>query len=179
MPTRVDAIRREHVETFIADQLERWTPSTAGHEVPVPAAVLQVAGRGGRDHRVADGPHAAAKRVQDLVPVLTDADLKRLLAACDGKGFNDRREVPAPITAVRGEGREGVVRGPVTARTGVGPLRVGRPVSHLGRRVDGSAKLNSAPGDRLPCLITSSAKGHGVRGGGDNARTGPNSASWL
>lgn len=29
MPQSVGAIRREHVEACIADQLERWTPSTA------------------------------------------------------------------------------------------------------------------------------------------------------
>jgi len=29
MPLGVGAIHREHVEAFIADQLERWAPSTA------------------------------------------------------------------------------------------------------------------------------------------------------
>src|SRR6185437_11833066 len=28
-PTEVDRINRDHVETFISDQLERWTPKTA------------------------------------------------------------------------------------------------------------------------------------------------------
>src|ERR1035438_3462629 len=29
MPTEVDKIEREHVEAFVADQLERWRPKTA------------------------------------------------------------------------------------------------------------------------------------------------------
>ena len=29
MPTRVEAIRREHVEEFLTDQLRRWKPATA------------------------------------------------------------------------------------------------------------------------------------------------------
>ena len=29
MPTEIDRINREHVEAFIADQLERWRPKTA------------------------------------------------------------------------------------------------------------------------------------------------------
>ena len=31
MPQDVAAIRREHVETFILDQLERWRPATANN----------------------------------------------------------------------------------------------------------------------------------------------------
>jgi site-specific recombinase XerD len=29
MPTEIDKINREHVEAFIADQLQRWRPKTA------------------------------------------------------------------------------------------------------------------------------------------------------
>ncbi len=31
MPTEVGAIHREHVEAFVADQLERWKPATASN----------------------------------------------------------------------------------------------------------------------------------------------------
>jgi hypothetical protein len=47
MPTRLDRITREHVEAFIAAELERVEPDLSAHPLPRVAAVLQV-GHGGR-----------------------------------------------------------------------------------------------------------------------------------
>jgi site-specific recombinase XerD len=92
MPQSVGAIRREHVEAYIADQLERWTPSTAAtryrylqqffrwleEEGEIPASPMARM----RPPTVPETP----------VPVLGDDDLRRLLAACDGRGYEERRD---------------------------------------------------------------------------------------
>jgi hypothetical protein len=45
--TAVATITRDHVETFIEDQLARWKPDHGRRAVPQPSAALQVADRGG------------------------------------------------------------------------------------------------------------------------------------
>lgn len=92
MPTRVDAIRREHVETFIADQLERWTPSTSATRYRCLQQFFKWLVEEGE---LTESPMARMRPPsvpEDPVPVLADADLKRLLGACDAKGFIDRRD---------------------------------------------------------------------------------------
>ncbi|MDQ6797804.1 MAG: tyrosine-type recombinase/integrase [Actinomycetota bacterium] len=92
MPTRVDAIRREHVETFTADQLERWTPSTAATRYRCLQQFFKWLVEEGE---LTESPMARMRPPsvpEDPVPVLADAELKRLLGACDGKGFNERRD---------------------------------------------------------------------------------------
>ncbi len=92
MPQNVAAITREHAESFITDQLERWKPGTA--------KARYGALRGLFNWLVEEGELAAspmAKMKTPTVPetppeVLTDEDFKRLLKACDGAGFGERRD---------------------------------------------------------------------------------------
>ncbi len=92
MPQVVAAITREHVEAFLTDQLERWKPQTAkvrhgalrgffnwcAEEGEIPASPMR---------------HVKAPHVPEEPPaVLTEDQLKRLLKACDGPEFADRRD---------------------------------------------------------------------------------------
>jgi site-specific recombinase XerD len=95
MPTTVGRITREHVETFIADQLRRWAPTTAATRY---RCLQQFFRWLVEDGEIATSP-MANMRPPSLpevpVPVVVDDDLRRLLAACDGRGFTERRERPS------------------------------------------------------------------------------------
>ncbi len=92
MPTAVEAITREHVEHFIADQLDRHSPATAA----VRYRSLQQLFRWLEDEGEIDRSPMARMRPpkipEDLVPVFTDDELRRLLAACAGRDFEARRD---------------------------------------------------------------------------------------
>jgi site-specific recombinase XerD len=88
----VEAITRDDVRAFIADQLERWRPLTALNRYRGLQAFFKWA--------VAEGeldasPMAGMNPPQipdEPPPVLTDDELRRLLKACDGREFADRRD---------------------------------------------------------------------------------------
>jgi site-specific recombinase XerD len=91
-PLTVTAITKEHVELFIADQLVRWKPATAHNryrglhsfftwavkEEILPAHPMQGM----------KPPHLP----EEPVPAVTDAQLRRLLKACEGRDFTARRD---------------------------------------------------------------------------------------
>ncbi|HEX7491191.1 MAG TPA: tyrosine-type recombinase/integrase [Candidatus Limnocylindrales bacterium] len=93
MPTEPAGIRREHVEAFIADQIARWRPNTARNrylslkrffdwlaqeELTEASPMLRM-----RPPRVPEEP----------VPLLGEDAVRALLRACEGRLFNDRRDV--------------------------------------------------------------------------------------
>jgi site-specific recombinase XerD len=90
--TAVASITRDHVETFIEDQLARWKPTTAA----VRYRSLQQLFKWLLDEgELTTNPMARMKPpiVPEVpVPVVTDDDLKKLLRVCDGKDFEDRRD---------------------------------------------------------------------------------------
>lgn len=92
MPTEVASIRREHVEAFIEHLLGRYRPSTAATRY----RDLQQMFRWLVDEgEIADSPMARMrppKLDEAPVPIVSPADLKTLLAACDGRSFEDRRD---------------------------------------------------------------------------------------
>lgn len=92
MPTSVDAIRREHVEAFLVDVLERRSASTAANRF----RSLQQLFRWLVDEgEVTASPMAKMKPPavpEQPVPVVTEHDVSALLAACSGKSFDDRRD---------------------------------------------------------------------------------------
>jgi site-specific recombinase XerC len=93
MPTTVGSITREHVETFIADQLHRWVPTTAATRY---RCLQQFFRWLVEDGETATSPMANMRppSVPDVpVPVVGDDELRRLLAACEGKGFTERRDL--------------------------------------------------------------------------------------
>ncbi len=92
MPTAAGSVRREHVEAFIADQLTRWTPSTAASRYRYLQQFFRWLDEEGE---IPASPMARMKppAVPDApVPVLSDDELRRLLAACDGRGYEERRD---------------------------------------------------------------------------------------
>ncbi len=92
MPQAAGAIHREHVEAFIGDQLERWTPSTAATRYRYLQQFFRWLEEEGE---IAASPMARMKPPtvpETPVPVLGDDELRRLLAACDGRGYEERRD---------------------------------------------------------------------------------------
>jgi site-specific recombinase XerD len=91
-PTDPEAIERADVEAFITDQLERWTPSTAATRY---RCLQQFFRWMMEEHIIAVSPMAtmAPPSLDERpVPILTDDELRRLLKACRGEGFDDHRD---------------------------------------------------------------------------------------
>jgi integrase len=91
-PLTVTALKREHVELFITDQLARWKPATANNRYrglqsffswAVAEGELEVSPMAGmRPPQIPETP----------VPVVTEEELRQLLKACDGRDFAARRD---------------------------------------------------------------------------------------
>ena len=92
MPTAVDSIRREHVESFIEDLDSRFRPATVG----VRFKSLQQMFKWMREEgELQTNPMERMKTPtipEDPPEVLTDAELRALLKACEGQDFVDRRD---------------------------------------------------------------------------------------
>lgn len=92
LPTAAGELRREHVEAWQAHLLERWKPATAA----VRYRSLQQLFKWLEDEEeIAASPMARMRPPtvpKDPVPVLTDDQLAALLKACEGKGFEERRD---------------------------------------------------------------------------------------
>jgi site-specific recombinase XerD len=92
MPTDAEKIRREHVETFILDQLERYAPATANQRYRSLAQLFKYLVEEGE---ISSSPMAQMKPPivpESRVTVISTEDLRRLLAACDGRTFEARRD---------------------------------------------------------------------------------------
>jgi site-specific recombinase XerD len=91
--TAVDRITRETVESFVADQLARHKPTTAS----VRYRCLQQFFKWALDEgEIRSNPMArmAGPIVPEVpVPVVSDDDLRKLLKACSGSTFEDRRDL--------------------------------------------------------------------------------------
>jgi site-specific recombinase XerD len=91
-PTTVDRITREHVETFIADQVERWKPKTAR----IRYGNLQQFFKWCVDEgEITDTPmkNMQPPTVPEVpVPVIPDDQLKALFKTTEGKNFEQRRD---------------------------------------------------------------------------------------
>jgi site-specific recombinase XerD len=93
MPTVVAGIRREHVEAFITEILERWKPATAHNRYRGCHSFFRWLQEEGE---IRDDPMARMKPPrlpEEPPPVLRAAELQALLAACErDKGFAGRRD---------------------------------------------------------------------------------------
>ena len=93
MPTAARSISREHVEAFIAAELERTAPSSAATRY---RSLQQLFGWLDEEGETAGSPIAKTRppKIPDKpVSVLPDEDVRRLLADCSGKDFRDRRDL--------------------------------------------------------------------------------------
>ena len=92
MPRAVADIRREHIESFVEDQLARLTPASAANRY----RSLQQFFRWLDDEgEIPSSPMARMHppSIPETPPdVLTPDQLKRLLATCAGPGFDERRD---------------------------------------------------------------------------------------
>jgi site-specific recombinase XerD len=92
MPTNCNDIHREHVESFMADLLEKWKPATAANRYRSLQAFFKWLTDEG------EIPSSPMVRMQPPhVPteppaVLTEDDLRRLLKTCNGRTFEDVRD---------------------------------------------------------------------------------------
>jgi site-specific recombinase XerD len=92
MPTALGSIRREHIEAFIEQLLATRRPATAANRYQ---ALARFFGYAVEEGEIRENPMARMKqpRIPEAPPaVLTEAQLRDLLAACDGRTFEDRRD---------------------------------------------------------------------------------------
>jgi integrase len=92
MPADSRAIRREHVEAFVADQVPRWRPNTARNRY---VALKRFLDRLANEGLIEGSPMVRMRppRVaEEPVPVLREEAVRALLRACEGKTFADRRD---------------------------------------------------------------------------------------
>jgi site-specific recombinase XerD len=92
MPTHVAALSREHVESFIADILTRSAPATASIRY---RALQQFFKWAVDEGEIPVSPMAKMRPPvvpETPPPIVSDADLTRLLKACEGTDFAARRD---------------------------------------------------------------------------------------
>lgn len=95
MPENLADLKREHVEHYIANQLEKWTPSTAANRFGGLRAFFKWAVEEG-EISAESSPVAkmrAPKVPEKQVRVLAPDDITELLKACNGTGFEERRDL--------------------------------------------------------------------------------------
>ena len=121
MPTQASKVRREHVESYIDDQLTKWKPATANNRYRSLAQLFNwLEGEG----EIRTSPMAKMKPPkvpEQQVPVLSDDDLRLLLKASDGRGFEEKRDTAIIRLAwLRSQRRTGRRRGWWTATAPAG-----------------------------------------------------------
>src|SRR5439155_17380477 len=89
----VVAIRREHLEAFMEDQLAIWRPTTAGNRYSGirPFFVWLV-----EEGEIRESPMARMRKPkvpEYAPPILSEEQLRHILAACEGQAFADRRDM--------------------------------------------------------------------------------------
>jgi site-specific recombinase XerD len=92
MPTTVSSLTREHLESFIVDLTERFKPATA---IVRFKSLQQFFRWAVEEGEIAISPMAnmtTPKRQEAPVPVPSIDDVRKLLASCDPKTFEGRRD---------------------------------------------------------------------------------------
>ncbi len=92
LPVAAGEIQRGHVEGFITDLLARFKPATASNRYRALARFFAFLVEEGE---IDESPMAKMRPPgipETTVPVISDADLKKLLAACAGTDFPARRD---------------------------------------------------------------------------------------
>lgn len=92
MPTSVSNVRREHIETFLGDMLDRLSAATtAKHYRSLQQFWKWLVDDGEIERSPMERMHPPAVPEQP-VPILTDEELARLLAVAKGNDFDQRRD---------------------------------------------------------------------------------------
>jgi site-specific recombinase XerD len=95
MPTEVASIRREHVEAFIEDILGRRSPATAANRYRALSRFFKFLEEEGEVSASPMARMSPPSLPETPIPVLDDDQLRRLLKACSGTTFEDRRDAAA------------------------------------------------------------------------------------
>lgn len=115
MPTNVVTVSREHVESFIMDQLANWKPATASVRY---RSLRRFFGWLVEEGEIPSSPMERMKPPQvpeNPPPVLLDAQIKALLKACEGKDFLARRDMAIIRLLLDGGMRRGELAGVMLA----------------------------------------------------------------
>jgi len=91
-PPAVESVDSRTLERFIAEQVERLSASTAATRFRCLRVFFNWAEA---EQEITDNPMrrmSPPKLEEPEVPVFTDDELRRLIAACDGQGFAERRD---------------------------------------------------------------------------------------
>lgn len=92
MPTTVTGVKREHIEAFLADMIDRLSPATVAKHY---RSLQQLFKWLDEDGEIPASPMARMRPPavpEQPVPVLSDAELSRLLDAAKGTDFESRRD---------------------------------------------------------------------------------------
>ena len=92
MPQEAGSVRREHIEVFMAEQLSRLKPASAANRY---RSLQQFWRWCVIEGEIKDTPMknmSPPKVPEDPPPVMTQADIRALLKACEGQTFDDRRD---------------------------------------------------------------------------------------
>lgn len=92
LPTTAVDVRREHVEAFIVHLIETTSPSTALNRY---SALQQLFKWLDEEDEIPESPMTRMKRpkVDEVeIPVVSDADMRKLIASAKGSTFDDRRD---------------------------------------------------------------------------------------
>jgi site-specific recombinase XerD len=92
LPTDVTAIRREHVEAFLVDVIERRSPATAEARYRGLRAFFLWCEAEGEIPSTPMAKMKPPKIAEQPVPVPSIEDIQKLLATCAGNDFEDRRD---------------------------------------------------------------------------------------
>ena len=93
MPMQVQGIRREHVESFLADILERFKPATAASKY---RSLQQLFRWLLEEGEITESPMRRMRPPhvpEEPVPILSEEQLRSLFKACEGRLFEDRRDM--------------------------------------------------------------------------------------
>lgn len=93
MPREVANIRREHVEAFIADMLAHRKPATAHNRYRSLQSFWKWCVSEGEIKTSPMVNMRPPKVPEDPPPVLSEDELRRLVKACEGTRFDDRRDM--------------------------------------------------------------------------------------
>lgn len=91
-PEAVEQIRRPHVEAFVADQLRRHTAASASNRFKSLQQFFRWCVEEGEIEESPMGKMRPPHIPEEHPDVLTEDALRRLLRACSGKTFEDRRD---------------------------------------------------------------------------------------
>jgi site-specific recombinase XerD len=92
MPIQVGSITREHVESFITFLLDTRSPATANNRYRALQQFFKWLEEEGEIPASPMGRMNPPKLDEREVPVVSDADMLKLLRVCDGKSFEQRRD---------------------------------------------------------------------------------------